>query len=149
MLNAQVLAVCTLCQAWASIQLYIDFKIYVCNHMLNVQVLAVCTLCQAWTSIQLYIDFRIYVCNHMLYAHVLAVCTLCQAWACELALASIIVTFCDLSMCTHGLVDGSWSLAKALMQASGCMELMFCYQKISGLQLAFPHSQEGLDHPLG
>jgi hypothetical protein len=47
MLYARVLAVCTLCQAWALILLFIDFKIYVCNHMLNAQVLAVCTLWQA------------------------------------------------------------------------------------------------------
>jgi hypothetical protein len=90
--------------------------------MLNAQVLAVCTLCQAWASIQLYIDFNIYVCNHMLYAQVLAVCTLCKALACEPASASIIVTFCDLSMCAHGLADGSWSLARVLIQASGYME---------------------------
>jgi hypothetical protein len=75
----------------------------------------------------------------MLYAQVLAVCTLCQSWAYEPASASIIITFCDLSMCAHGLADGSWSLARALMQASGCMELMFFYQKFLGLQLAFRH----------
>jgi hypothetical protein len=112
--------------------------------MLNAQVLAVCTLCQAWASIQPYTYFRVYVFNHILYAQVLAVCTLCQTWTCEPASASIIVTFCDLSMCAHGLADGSWSLARAFMQASGCMELMFCYQKFSGLQLAFSHPHEGL-----
>jgi hypothetical protein len=48
MLYVQVLVVCTLCQAWASIQPYKDFRIYVCNHLLYAQVLAVCTLCQAW-----------------------------------------------------------------------------------------------------
>jgi hypothetical protein len=31
------------------------------------------------------------------------------------------------------------------MQASSWMELMFCDQNVLGLQLAFPHPQEGLD----
>jgi hypothetical protein len=30
------------------------------------------------------------------------------------------------------------------MQASGCMELMFCDQNLFKLQLAFPHLHEGL-----
>jgi hypothetical protein len=80
----------------------------------------------------------------MLYEQLLAVCTLCQAWAYEPASASITNTFGDPSMRPHGLADGSWSLARALMQASGCMELMFCDQNVFKLQLAFPHFQEGL-----
>jgi hypothetical protein len=80
----------------------------------------------------------------MLYEQLLVVCTLCQAWAYELASASITDTFCDLSMWAHGLADGSWSLAWALMQASGCMELKFCGQSLFKLQLAFPPPQEGL-----
>jgi hypothetical protein len=47
-------------------------------------------------------------------------------------------------MWAHGLADGSWSLARALMQASGCMELMFYDQSLFKLQLAFAHPQEGL-----
>jgi hypothetical protein len=37
------------------------------------------------------------------------------------------------------------SLAGALKQASGFMELMFFYQNLFKLQLAFPHPHEGLD----
>jgi hypothetical protein len=81
----------------------------------------------------------------MLYEQLLGVYTLYQARAYELASASITNTFCDLSMWAHGLADGSWSLARALMQASGCMELMFYDQIIFKLQLAFAHPQEGLD----
>jgi hypothetical protein len=55
-----------------------------------------------------------------------------------------LLTFCDPSIWPHGLVDGSWSLAWALMQASGCMKLLFCDQSLFKLQLAFPHPQEGL-----
>jgi hypothetical protein len=68
----------------------------------------------------------------MLNAQFQAVCTLSQAWAYEPASASTIVTFFDPSMCAHGLADGSWSLSWALMQASGCLELMFWYQPFIG-----------------
>jgi hypothetical protein len=80
----------------------------------------------------------------MLNAQVLAVCTLSQTWAYEPALDSIIDTFCDPSMWPHELADGSMSLARALKQASGSMELMFCNQKLFKLQLAFPRPHEGL-----
>jgi hypothetical protein len=80
----------------------------------------------------------------MLYEQLLAECTLCQAWAYEIASASITDPFCDPSMWPNGLANGSWSLAWALMQASGCMELKFYDQSLFKLQLAFPHPQEGL-----
>jgi hypothetical protein len=80
----------------------------------------------------------------MLNAQVLAVCTLCQAWAYEPALDSIIDTFCDPPMWPHELADGLMNLAWALKQASSSMELMFCDQYLYNLQLAFPHSHEGL-----
>jgi hypothetical protein len=80
----------------------------------------------------------------MLYEQLLAVCTLCQAWAYEPASATITDTLYDPSMWAHRLADGKWSLAWALMQASGCMELMFCDQSLFKLQLAFAHPQEGL-----
>jgi hypothetical protein len=75
---------------------------------------------------------------------VLAVCTSSLARAYVPALFSFSITFFDLTLCAHGLADGSWSLAWALMQASGCMELMFWYQIFFELQLAFPHPQESL-----
>jgi hypothetical protein len=60
-----------------------------------------------------------HLCNNVVYARVLAVCTMCQAWP-------------------------SNSLAWALKQASGSMELRFCDQDLFKPQLAFPHPHEGL-----
>jgi hypothetical protein len=42
------------------------------------------------------------------------------------------------------MADGSMSLAWALKQASGSIELMFCDQNLFKLQMAFPHPHEGL-----
>jgi hypothetical protein len=47
-------------------------------------------------------------------------------------------------MSDHGLADGSMSLARALIQASGSMEVIFCDQNLFKLQLAFSHLHEGL-----
>jgi hypothetical protein len=74
----------------------------------------------------------------MLNAQFLVVCTLCQAWAYEPASASIIVIFCETSMWAHGLADGSWSLAWALIQASGCMELIFVIKVFLSYNWLFP-----------
>jgi hypothetical protein len=80
----------------------------------------------------------------MLNSEFLAVCTLCEAWAYELALDSIIDTFCDPSMWPHELADGSMSLAWVLKQAFGSRELMLFFQILFKLQSTFPHPHEGL-----
>jgi hypothetical protein len=119
-------------------------KIQFRDHMLYAQVLAMCTLCQGWASNPALFRFKIHFCDHMMCALVLVVCTLCLTKAYVPALLSFNITLCDLTLCAHGLANGSWSLAWALMHASGCMELMFWYQNFFELQLTFPHPQEGI-----
>jgi hypothetical protein len=51
-LYAQVLAVCTLCQAWAYILALLSFHIQFCDLMLCTHGLAVGTMSLAWASMQ-------------------------------------------------------------------------------------------------
>jgi hypothetical protein len=95
--------------------------IYSCNHLLNAQYLAVCNLCQVWVSNELYLDYK-FVFVVTCYMHNYRLCAHCAKHGIQ---SSTILTFCNPSMCAHGLADGSWSLSWALMQASGCLELMF------------------------